>query len=135
MVSQRQTIKKLWAGHKSAQTDRQTEWFLYTPLTFVHGGYKKLHGLNLSLRQCWWSKCTVYNTWLTPACYGSVHSAAVLGTWLPQNRSLDCIPSPFADAVGFHFLQSWRRSEWRSFDWQSVAQCEPHQGAISSCDV
>ena len=36
--------KKLWAGHESAQTDgqtdEQTEWFLYTPLNFVRGGYK-----------------------------------------------------------------------------------------------
>ena len=43
MVSQCQTIKKLWAGHESAQTDGQTdgqtEWFLYTPLNFVRGGY------------------------------------------------------------------------------------------------
>ena len=31
LVSQCQTIKKLWAGHESAQTDGQTEWFLYTP--------------------------------------------------------------------------------------------------------
>ena len=40
MVSQCQNPKKLWAGLKSAQTDGQTEWFLYTPLNFVHGGYK-----------------------------------------------------------------------------------------------
>ena len=26
---------------KDRRTDGQTEWFLYTPLNFVHGGYKK----------------------------------------------------------------------------------------------
>ena len=35
MVSQCQTKKKLWAGHES----RQTEWFPYTSLNFVHEGY------------------------------------------------------------------------------------------------
>ena len=41
MVSQCQTKKKLYAGHKSAQTDRQGDYF-YTPLNFVHRGYNTL---------------------------------------------------------------------------------------------
>ena len=43
MVSHSQIKKKFWAGHDSAQTNGQTagqtEWFLYTSLNFVHGGY------------------------------------------------------------------------------------------------
>ena len=38
MVSQCQSKWKLWARQESAQTDRQTEWFLYTPLNFIHWG-------------------------------------------------------------------------------------------------
>ena len=55
MVSQCQTIKKLWAGEESAQTDgqtvgqtdRQTDSYI-PPLNFVPGGYNKhfiLHNL------------------------------------------------------------------------------------------
>ena len=55
MVSQCQTIKKLWAGHESAQTDGQTDGrkdgrtdgqtdrvISIYPLNFVRGGYKNL---------------------------------------------------------------------------------------------
>ena len=44
MVSQRQTKKKLWAGHESAQTIGQTDRQRIPtyPLIFVHGGYKYL---------------------------------------------------------------------------------------------
>ena len=43
MVSQRRTKINLRTDHKSAdrRTDRQTEWFLYTPLKFIHGEYCK----------------------------------------------------------------------------------------------
>ena len=56
MVSQCQTIKKLWAGHESAhtdgQTDRQTDRQSdsYYPLNFVRGGYNNIIVKTYSVR-------------------------------------------------------------------------------------
>ena len=60
------TKKKLWAKHepaqKDGQTDRQKEWFLYTPWTSFTGGIKMCLNLcnfivNLSL-PCYIEKCS-----------------------------------------------------------------------------
>ena len=53
-------LKKLWAGHKSLQTDRQTdgqrhrqtEWFLHTPWNSIKGGGGiKIYEMDIVLRR------------------------------------------------------------------------------------
>ena len=72
MVSQCQTIKKLWAGHESVQTDRQTdgltdgqtEWFLYIFLNFVPRGIINGQTLPLWLIICVDLQSVNYGTYI-----------------------------------------------------------------------